>query len=159
LTVAHIVFAVLRLLLTFVFMLPAVTKLTDRGGFRKALAGFAVPERLQVPVAALIPMQEPGIATRLLPAARAKNDRGHGHPCGALGVGNLCHLPGESAGDRALEHSTWTQTGSSITKNTNDLYAVSDSPANQRLGCRTAAQPCSSLPVADLYWDGTTWDA
>jgi len=42
-TVAHVFFAVLRLLLTFVFMVSALTKLTDQGRFQKALAGFLVP--------------------------------------------------------------------------------------------------------------------
>ena len=59
-SLAPILFTVLRLLLAAVFTISAVTKLADRTGFKSALAGFAVPEGLRPLAAVLIAVTEKG---------------------------------------------------------------------------------------------------
>jgi len=63
--------AVFRSLLVLVFFVSALTKLTDRGGFKSALWSFGVPERLQPAVVLLVPVLELAIGIGLLPATSA----------------------------------------------------------------------------------------
>lgn len=60
-----------RLLLAAVFVVAALTKLTDRDGTRRAVVGFGVPERLAPPLAAALPISELAIAALLIPTATA----------------------------------------------------------------------------------------
>jgi thiol-disulfide isomerase/thioredoxin len=60
--------AAFRSLLALVFAISAFTKLVDRSGFKSALEGFGLPERLQVPITLLVPPLELAIAIALLPA-------------------------------------------------------------------------------------------
>jgi thiol-disulfide isomerase/thioredoxin/uncharacterized membrane protein YphA (DoxX/SURF4 family) len=69
--IVQVFFATLRLLLALVFTVSAVMKLADREGFQKALASFAVPERLRAPAAVLIPVLELLVGIGLLPAVSA----------------------------------------------------------------------------------------
>jgi hypothetical protein len=64
--VTFVLLAVLRSLLALVFSVSALTKLADRGGFKSALGNFGVPERLQPPVALLVP-QLPMFARLMVP--------------------------------------------------------------------------------------------
>jgi peroxiredoxin/uncharacterized membrane protein YphA (DoxX/SURF4 family) len=61
-----------RILLAAVFAVAGIAKLLDRDGSREALRGFAVPERLVRPVAAVLPIAELAIALALVPAATAR---------------------------------------------------------------------------------------
>jgi hypothetical protein len=71
-TGTHIFFAGLRLLLALVFTVSAVTKLTDRDGFRSSLAGFGVLERFRPSVAVFILVVELLIAVGFSPAISAE---------------------------------------------------------------------------------------
>ena len=62
----HTALLVLRLLLSSVFALAAVTKLADLRGSREAVAGFGVPEALAAPLGTLLPLAELAVAVALL---------------------------------------------------------------------------------------------
>src|ERR1700735_5519309 len=68
----HTALLVLRLLLTSLCALAAVTKLADLRGSREAVAGFGVPEALAAPLGTLLPLAELAVALALLPGATAR---------------------------------------------------------------------------------------
>jgi uncharacterized membrane protein YphA (DoxX/SURF4 family)/thiol-disulfide isomerase/thioredoxin len=70
-TVSPVLLVALRLILAVIFAVSGLTKLTDRDGFKSALATFAVPEKLRPSAAVLIPILELVISLGLLPATSA----------------------------------------------------------------------------------------
>jgi len=60
-----------RPFLCVVFLLAGATKLADRTSFRKALAGFGVPDKLAGPMGILLPLAELAVAVSLIPARSA----------------------------------------------------------------------------------------
>jgi len=60
-----------RLLLAVVFVVAGISKLADRGGSRRALVEFGVPEKLAGPGAVVLPLAELVVAALLLPARTA----------------------------------------------------------------------------------------
>lgn len=75
---------IIRLLLTGLFSLAAITKLTDRAGTRQAIVDFGVPTRLAAPISILLPLAEFAAAAALIPTASAR--------WGALGILGLLLL-------------------------------------------------------------------
>jgi uncharacterized membrane protein YphA (DoxX/SURF4 family) len=66
------VLLLVRLALAGVLGVAGVAKLKDRGGSRRAVVDFGVPERLVTPVASGLPVAELAAAALLLPAGTAQ---------------------------------------------------------------------------------------
>ena len=60
-----------RLLLTAVFTLAGIAKLSDLKGSRQAITDFGVPSSLASPLGILLPLLELAVAATLIPAATA----------------------------------------------------------------------------------------
>jgi len=65
------VLLIARLVLTVVFAVAGISKLTDREGSRQAMSDFGLPAALAAPFGLLLPLAELAVAVALVPAATA----------------------------------------------------------------------------------------
>ena len=65
------VLLIARLVLTVVFAVAGISKLTDREGSRQAMSDFGLPAALAAPFVLLLPLAELAVAVALVPAATA----------------------------------------------------------------------------------------